>query len=62
MPRLLVHTFGGGDPTFDQVTLFLCRDVYHCLPSQLERESWLEVSAHLLAIKAENVAREARRK
>ena len=41
--------------------LILCRDVYHCRPSELEEEDWATVATHLalLEAKAEMDAKES---
>jgi len=31
----------------------LCRDVYHCLPSQLDDESWSRIRIHIAMMDAE---------
>jgi len=31
----------------------LCRDVYHCLPSQLAQEAWADIRLHLAMMAAE---------
>lgn len=37
----------------EYVTLVLCRDVYHCLPSQLRKEPLTPVLKHLTCIDIE---------
>lgn len=38
---------GSGDAPWDYIELQLCRDVYHCLPSELDAEEWDRISRHL---------------
>jgi hypothetical protein len=45
------------DLPFEYTELILCRDVYHCLPSELGDESWETISAHLALMKAEERTR-----
>lgn len=40
-------------PPPDYIVLVLCRDVYHCTPSQLRRENPVEIMRHLTCIAAE---------
>lgn len=35
----------------------LCRDVYHCLPSELEDEPWENIALHLAMMTAEAEAK-----
>lgn len=45
----------------EYTTLVLCRDVYHCTPSELMREKWSVVRDHLICLAAEQqVAQEKR--
>jgi len=44
-----------GDPLpFEAIEMHLCRDVYHCLPSQLAEEDWFDVAIHLKIIDIES--------
>ena len=38
---------GGGEPPWEWVQLVLCRDVYHCRPSELDGEDAETVMTHL---------------
>jgi len=42
------------DAPNELLELILCRDIYHCRPSELDDEDWLRVRAHLTCIAAEN--------
>lgn len=42
--------------------LYLCRDVYHCTPSELQQQDWATVQRHLLALEIEHEVKEAKRK
>jgi hypothetical protein len=35
------------------VELVLCRDVYHCTPSELDEQDWGRVAAHLICLDVE---------
>jgi hypothetical protein len=41
-------------PPAEFTELVLCRDVYHCLPSELEQEDWRVISGHIEMIRVEN--------
>lgn len=41
--------------------LVLCRDVYHCTPSQLAAEDWETVREHLRLLAVEQRAHQAKR-
>lgn len=32
----------------DYMLLYLCRDVYHCRPSELLNENWQQVRRHMI--------------
>lgn len=49
----MAHLWTEADAPIEYVTLTLCRDVYHCLPSQLARESMSEIVAHLTCLRVE---------
>jgi len=38
----------------------LCRDVYHCLPSELEQEDWATVQEHVAMLDGEASGKAAR--
>jgi len=44
-----------GEPPWEFISLKLCREIYHCLPSQLGEEDWAEIEYHLylLGVEAE---------
>lgn len=44
---------GGGDPPIELLEVRLCRDVYHCLPSELAAESYDDIMDHLTVMEAE---------
>jgi hypothetical protein len=44
----------------EYVELFLCRDVYHCTPSELGEQDYVTVMNHLSCIAAENALKAAR--
>lgn len=39
--------------------LLLCRDIYHCPPSELDVQDWERVAAHLICIDVEAKVRKA---
>lgn len=50
---MINHLWVGADPPWEYVELVLCRDVYHCRPSELDVEDWDRVQGHLRVIGAE---------
>jgi hypothetical protein len=42
-----------GEPPHEYVKLRLCREVYHCLPSQLDAEDPEQIEAHLICLGVE---------
>lgn len=50
---------GGGHLPEEYVDLYLCREVYHCTPSQLDLEDGATVQKHLALIGAENYVKAA---
>ena len=42
-----------GQPPGEYLTFRLCRDVYHCRPSELEQEDLKTVLAHLICLSIE---------
>ena len=45
------------DLPFEYIKMLLCRDVYHCLPSELDNEAWCDIELHLALMKAETAAK-----
>lgn len=41
----------------EYIELRLCRDVYHCLPSELDEEDWAVIRVHLALMEAERRAK-----
>lgn len=46
---------------WEMIELYLCRDVYHCSPSELDRQDPARVFAHLEALDGEMTARKLSR-
>ena len=46
----------------EYLELFLCRDVYHCTPGELDAQDYKTVTEHLACIAAESMVKEAREK
>jgi hypothetical protein len=46
----------------EYVELVLCRDVYHCRPSELDEEDDERVAAHLICLEVEEAVRKRREK
>lgn len=44
-------------PPQEYVELVLCRDVYHCTPSELGNEDWDVIELHLEMMAAEGLVR-----
>jgi hypothetical protein len=42
---------------WEYVQLRLCRDIYHCTPSELDGQDWATVEAHLQIINTEEEIR-----
>ncbi len=38
---------------WEYTELLLCRDVYHCLPSELDQEDWGRIQLHMAMMQAE---------
>jgi hypothetical protein len=43
-----------GHVPWEVTELYLCRDVYHCTPLELEEVPWEMVERHLIIINAES--------
>lgn len=56
------HLWTGGPPPPEYVELILCRDVYHCPPSELDRQDTARVEAHLVCLEWEAKAAKQRAK
>lgn len=55
--------FEGKYPLPDEyLWLTLCRDVYHCLPSELDNEDWRTIADHVAMMEAEAEERKRKRK
>lgn len=50
---MAAHLWTGAPPPLEYVTLVLCRDVYHCTPSQLRQERVVDVLPHLAVLQVE---------
>ena len=51
--RVAAYLMGGGDPPPEYIDLFLCRDVFHCTPSELYDEDASVVQTFLDVLDAE---------
>jgi hypothetical protein len=51
--RVLDYLDDKGPAPDKYIDLLLCRDVYHCLPSQLDEEDHLVIASHLAMMDAE---------
>lgn len=49
----MAHLWTEDDAPIEYVALRLCRDVYHCLPSELKRERLDDIMAHLACLQIE---------
>ena len=47
------HLWTGGPPPPEYIELILCRDVYHCTPSELDEQDVARVEAHLICLELE---------
>jgi hypothetical protein len=50
----------GGDPPPEYLELVLCRDVYHCLPDELDRQDYGRILRHLVCLDAEGIVAKRR--
>ncbi len=57
---MAAHLWTDADPPIEYIELFLCRDVYHCLRSELRKEDALDVIKDLAILDAEASVRQAR--
>ena len=48
-----LHLGLNDDLPWEYTEMRLCRDVYHCLPSELDEEDWPRIRAHLAVLQAE---------
>jgi hypothetical protein len=54
---------GKKNPAPDEyLFLLLCRDVYHCLPSELANEDWGEIADHIAMMQVEWAERKRKRR
>lgn len=53
---------GHGQPPPEYLELVLCRDVYHCAPDVLRRQSLTTILRHLACAEAEAKVNKARKK
>lgn len=44
---------GIGDPPDEYQDMVLCRDIYHCLPSELDGQDWDRIETHLICMDVE---------
>lgn len=61
--RLTAHLWVGGQsnpPPWEYTSLVLCRDVYHCRPSELRQEKIADVLPHLTCLGVEAGIRNAK--
>lgn len=61
---MAAHLWTKKPPPWEYVELVLCRDVYHCTPSQLRRENALDIiqTLAMLSIEAQVEQAKAKRK
>ena len=48
-----------GDVPAEYMDLMLCRDVYHCTPTELDGQDWARVAEHLICLDVEAKVRKA---
>jgi hypothetical protein len=60
--KLDMAELGIEPPPFEYLEMQLCRDVYHCLPSQLDQEDWRRISVHQEMMNIEAEVNEAKAK
>lgn len=50
---MLLHLWGDEAPPEPYIDLLLCKEVYHCLPSALDREDPERIAEHLACLSVE---------
>lgn len=58
----MAHLLTGDHPPRELITLVLCRDVWHCRPSELRQESGKDLMDALTCLTAEAEVAEAKKK
>ena len=53
---------GSGPLPLELITLRLCRDVYHCTPSELAKQDLKTVLRHMVVMNAETTVAEKKKK
>jgi hypothetical protein len=56
----LAHLWTGTPPPDDYIDFWLCTQVYHCLPSELDEQDHEMIMKHLTMLGAENQVRRQR--
>jgi len=51
---MMKHFMGRHPQPYEYLTLILCRDIYHCTPSELARQDPQVILAHLTALDVES--------
>lgn len=57
---MAAHLWAKAPPPVEYIRLILCRDVYHCTPSQLRQERLSDVLTDLTILAEETRVQEAR--
>lgn len=60
MQGVMAHLITGKPAPWEYMILYLCRDVFHCTPSQLAREDMGLINRLLVCIQAEGGVRSSR--
>ena len=56
------HLWTKGPPPWEYIELVLCRDVYHCRPSELREENFEDIMEHLACLDIEAKVRNSKMK
>lgn len=59
---MIGHLWAKGPAPKELITLVLCRDVYHCLPSALAKEDPQTIWKHLIVMDGEHEVAEMEKK
>lgn len=56
----MAHLWTGAPAPAEYIEFVLCRDVYHCRPSELRQEDLADILAHLTCLRVESDVQQIR--
>jgi len=62
MKALSAHLWVGEEAPMEYIRLIMCRDVYHCTPTELEAVPWRVIQEDLAMMQIERTVRTRRNK